>query len=45
MQRPQEGVGELLLVVRRDEDDRALTGRDLLARLGDREAHLVELAQ
>ena len=41
----QEGVGQLLLVVRGDEHDGPLLGDDLLAGLEDREAHLVELAQ
>jgi hypothetical protein len=41
----QECVGQLLLVVRRDEHDRTLARDDLVAGLDDREAHLVELAQ
>ena len=40
----QEGVGQLLLVVRRDEHHGALLRRTLV-RLDDGEPHLVELAQ
>src|SRR6266705_1992650 len=42
---PQEGVGQLLFVVRGDEHDRALLGFDQLLRLVDEELHAVELAQ
>jgi hypothetical protein len=42
---PQEGVGEFLLVVRGDHDDRAVPRGDLLAGLDDAEAHFVELTQ
>ena len=42
---PQEGVGQLLLVVRGDDHHRAMLGGDLFAGLDDGEAHLVELAQ
>ena len=41
----EERVRQLLLVVRGDEHDRPLLGDDLVARLGDGEAHLVELAE
>jgi hypothetical protein len=41
----QERVGQLLLVVRRDEDDGPLLRDDLVAGLEHAEAHLVELAQ
>ena len=41
----QERVRQLLLVVARDHDDRALTRLDELARLVDEELHPVELEQ
>ena len=41
----QERVGQLLLVVRRDDDDRPLLRDDLVAGLVDAEAHRVELVQ
>src|SRR3989440_5129917 len=42
---PQEGVGQLLFVVRGDEDDGALRRLYQLFRLVDEEFHAVELAQ
>src|ERR1041385_3203563 len=42
---PEERVGQLLLVVRRDHDDRALDGGDLAAGLVDAELHDVELVE
>jgi hypothetical protein len=42
---PQEGVGQLLLVVAGDDHDGALRGHDLVAGLGDAEAHAVELVE
>ena len=41
----KERVRQLLLVVRRDDDHRALRRDDLVARLGDDEAHAVELVE
>ena len=41
----QEGVGQLLLVVGGDDDDRAVPGLDGLVRLVDVELHAVELLQ
>ena len=41
----QEGVGQLLLVVRGDDHDRALLGLDRLLRLVDVELHAIELEQ
>jgi hypothetical protein len=42
---PQERVRQLLLVVRRDDDDRALLRDDLVSRLGDDEAHAIDLVE
>jgi hypothetical protein len=42
---PQEGVGQLLLVVRGDEHQRAVRGADQLARLVAVELHAVDFAQ
>ena len=41
----QERVGQLLLVVRRDDDERPMPGLDRAVRLVDVELHAVELAQ
>ncbi len=42
---PEEGVGQVLLVVARDDHDRAFGRDDLLVGLEDAEAHAVELVQ
>ena len=42
---PEERVGQLLLVVRGDNDHRPLTRGDALAGLHDRELHRVELVE
>ena len=41
----QEGVGQFLLIVRRDDDDRAILGRDRLASLIHMERHAIEFLQ
>jgi hypothetical protein len=41
----EEGVGQLLLVVAGDDHDRPLLGDDLVAGLGDAEAHAIELVE
>ena len=42
---PQKGVGQFLLVVRGDDDDRTAARVDGLAGLVDKELHAIELLQ